>query len=228
VRVGILVQVRLGSTRLPGKALLPLPGGTVIQHVMRSLGRVPADVRALVTEARSAGALGPLAREEGFHLFVGPEDDVLARYCMACRELDVSRVIRATGDNPLTSPSLACSILDAHAAGGFDLSHYLGIPWGTGVEVVEAAALFRAEREAHDRAEREHITTYLYRHPDLFRLHEPEGPPGSIFPGARVTVDTEEDYKRISAIFEDLYKSSPIDVDSLVSWFAASAGKAAR
>jgi spore coat polysaccharide biosynthesis protein SpsF len=228
VRVGILVQVRLGSTRLPGKALLPLPGGTVIQHVMRSLLSVPADARALVTEARSAEALGPLAQEEGFHLFVGPEEDVLARYCMACREMDVDRVIRATGDNPLTSPSLARSILAAHAAGGFDLSHYLDIPWGTGVEVVEAAALFRAEREAHDQAEREHITTWLYRHPDMFRIHEPEGPPGSRFPGANVTVDTEEDYTRVRGIFENLYTGSPIDVDTLVPWFAARAGKAAR
>jgi len=228
VRVGILIQVRLGSTRLPGKALLPLPGGTVIQHVMRSLGGVPADVRALVTEARSAGALDPLAREEGYLLFEGPENDVLARYCLACREMDVDRVVRATGDNPLTSPSLARRILAAHAEGGFDLSHYLGIPWGTGVEVVESAALFRAERDAHDPAEREHITTYLYRHPDLFRIHEPEGPPGSISPEARVTVDTEEDYRRVRTIFENLYKGSPIDVDSLLPWLAASAGKGTR
>ncbi len=48
MRTGIFIQVRLGSTRLPGKALLPLPGGSVIQHVMRALAAVPADVHALL------------------------------------------------------------------------------------------------------------------------------------------------------------------------------------
>ena len=123
--LGIFIQVRLGSTRLPGKALLPLPGGSVIQHVMRAMAAVPADVRALVTEQRSATQLAPVARQEGFLLFVGPDDDVLARYCMACREYRVDTAIRVTGDNPLTSAQLAKSILAKHRESASDLSHYV-------------------------------------------------------------------------------------------------------
>jgi len=219
VSLGIFIQVRLGSTRLPGKALLPLPGGTVIQHVMRALAGVPADVRALVTEKGSAQSLEPFAREEGFLVFIGPEDDVLGRYCMASREYAVDEVIRATGDNPLTSSDLARSILALHRKEGADLSHYLGIPWGSGIEVIRSASLFAAEGEAADPLEREHITTYLYRHRERFRILEPDAPSGFKLPEARVTIDTDEDYGLVRRIFEDLYAGGPIEIAELARWF---------
>lgn len=221
MRIGILVQVRLGSTRLPGKALLPLPGGTVIQHVMRAMAKVPADVRALVTEARSAEALAPLAREEGFQLFVGPEDDVLARYCMAARKFRVEEVIRATGDNPLTSPGLARDILRLHRESKSDLSHFLGIPLGSGVEVARAESLFDAEKEAVDPPEREHVTMFLYRHPERFRILQPKAPPEVSLPDARVTVDTQADYERVRQIFQDIYRGAPIETKELAQWLSA-------
>ncbi len=216
--LGVFIQVRLGSTRLPGKALLPLPGGTIIQHVMRSMSRVPAEVRALVTEAGSVEALSPLAREEGFLVFVGPRDDVLARYCMASREFAVDQVIRATGDNPLTSAVLAGSVFDHHVKSGSDLSHYLGIPLGTGVEVIRSESLFATEKEAAEPMEREHVTPFIYRHPDRFRIEEPLGPSGLRLSEAAVTVDTEEDYARVRRIFEELYRGEPIEADQLIGW----------
>src|SRR5208283_1577885 len=137
---GVFVQVRLGSTRLPSKALLPLPGGCLIQHVMRSLTAVPADVRALLTDGNSVAALRPLAEAEGFQVFAGPDEDVLGRYCMASRLYGTDRVIRATGDNPLTSARLALDIIREHERADADLSHFVGVPWGSGIEVVSAAA----------------------------------------------------------------------------------------
>jgi spore coat polysaccharide biosynthesis protein SpsF len=226
VRTGIFVQVRLGSTRLPHKATLPLPGGNVIQHVMRALAHVPADARALLTDEGSARTLMPFAHAEGYAVFVGPELDVLARYCMACREYNVSRVVRATGDNPLTSAALAREILTLHERRGADLSHYLGSPLGTGIEAVEAAALFAAEKEAKLPEEREHITTFIYRNSGRFSILAPKAPPGATLPEARVTVDTREDYERVRSIFEALYVGIPIEVEDLVAWLAAQSGGA--
>ena len=215
---GVFVQVRLGSTRLPGKALLGLPGGCVIQHVMRSVKAIEADVNALLTDARSEAALRPLAENEGFQLMVGPDEDVLARYCMASRAWPVDQVIRVTGDNPLTSAGLAREILCEHREAGTDLSHYLGIPWGTGVEVVEAEALFAAERDSSRSDEREHITTFLYRHPERFRILEAPAPAYADFARGRATVDTPEDMDRIRRLFEDLYDGKPIEIDRVIAW----------
>ena len=224
MRTGIFIQVRLGSTRLPRKAALPLPGGNIIQHVMRSLALVPADLRALLTDKPSVKELLPFAEEEGYAVFAGPELDVLARYCMACREYAVSRVVRATGDNPLTSASLAVKILGEHAVGDADLSHYLGCPLGTGVEVVEAEALFAAERDATAPEEREHITTFLYRHPERFAILEPMAPASARFAEAHVSVDTPDDLDRIKAIFDALYLGRPLEVEAVVQWLQRHAG----
>ncbi len=224
MRTGIFVQVRLGSLRLPSKALLPLPGGSVIQHVMRAVQGIPAEVRALLTDERSRDALMPHAQAEGFEVLTGSPDDVLDRYCTACEKRDVDRVVRVTGDNPLTSARFATSILALHEQARADLSHYLGNPWGTGVEIIESRALFTARRHAAGSEEREHITTWMYRHPDGFTIIEPRAPEVSYFPEGRVTVDTEEDYRLVTRIFDELYRGEPIELDRLVPWLKAHQG----
>lgn len=218
MRTGIFVQVRLASTRLARKALLPLAGSTVIAHVMRALALVPADVRALLTDADSFDELAPAAAAAGFRALAGRPDDVLGRFCDAARQLDVQRIVRATGDNPLTCPRLARDILAIHAERRSDLSHFLENPWGTGVEVIEAAALFAAEREAADGPEREHLTTFLYRHPERFRVVEEIAPPAHRMKEARVTIDDASDYERVRRLFADLYRGVPLESDAVVCW----------
>jgi len=218
VSTGIFVQVRLGSTRLPSKALLPLPGGCLIQHVMRSLAAVPADARALLTDGNSVAALRPLAEAEGFQVFEGPDEDVLGRYCMASRLYGTDRVIRATGDNPLTSARLARDIIREHERADADLSHFVGVPWGSGIEVVSAAALYAAERDSTRQDEREHITTFHYRHPGRFRILEAPAPAYAAYAEGRVTVDTRADLEAVSRHFVDLYRGAPIEIDRVIAW----------
>jgi len=232
-RTGIFVQIRIGSKRLPRKALLEVAGLSIARHVMRALLLVPADVRALLTDAASAKKLAPEAEAEGFAVFVGPDEDVLRRYAMAVERFPVERVVRATGDAPLVSPRLAREILVRHVELRADLSHFVRCPLGTGVEVIETAALARADREAVDAYEREHITTYLYRHRSRpfrvssarrFRVLEAACPRGCRWKGRRhVTVDTLEDYKHVCRIFAALYDGRPIEADRIVRWLKGSA-----
>ena len=218
VSTGIFVQVRLGSTRLPSKALLPLPGGCLIQHVMRSLAAVPADVRALLTDRRSFDVLQPLGAAEGYEVCAGSDEDVLQRYCEACRRFGTARVIRATGDNPLTSARLARDIIAEHERAGADLSHYLGVPWGSGVEIVTAEALFEAEKDSVQPDEHEHITTFHYRHPERFRILEAPAPAYAAYAEGRVTVDTPADMDEMTRLFGDLYEGAPIEIERSIAW----------
>jgi spore coat polysaccharide biosynthesis protein SpsF len=86
------------------------------------------------------------------------------------------------------------------------------------VEVVEAAALFDAEREAAATEEREHITTFLYRHPERFSIFEPMAPASATLADAHVSVDTREDFDRIRRIFEALYVGRPLEAEEVVLW----------
>jgi spore coat polysaccharide biosynthesis protein SpsF len=232
VRTGVFLQARLGSRRLPGKALLPLDGSTLLEAAMKALTLVPGEVHAVLTDRASAASFRGPARRCGFVVFEGPEEDVLERFCLAIGEFGVERVVRATGDNPLVSPAQARALLGLHEREGFDLGHFLGPPLGTGVEVAGAGALLESAARSSDPFEREHITTHMYRNRDRFRVSEPTAPARWVLtetparvpdwePTAarlHVSVDTQEDYLRVRRLFAAVYRGQPIETEEVVSW----------
>ena len=209
-RSGIVVQARLGSTRLARKALLPLGGATLLDMALARLGLVEADCRVLATEPSSAGELAPIARRHGFELFVGPEDDVLERYCMVIRDFRLDRVLRATGDNPLVCHEAANLLMASREGREADYASYVGLPLGMGVESVAAAALLRAGAEARDPYEREHVCPHLYNNPGRFSIDRLEAPADYRCPEGRVTVDTRRDYEFVRGLYGAYYDGRPI------------------
>jgi spore coat polysaccharide biosynthesis protein SpsF len=215
--LNIIVQVRMGSTRLPGKALLPLAGKALFAHVLEALCAVKGADRVIAAmPANSEEALGPIAAEYGCAVVLGSEDDVLGRFCQASLAFPSDYVMRATADNPLVCPELAAALIQEHKAAGADLSHYLAIPPGTGVELINTEALLRAGELATDPCEREHVTPYLYARRDEYTVYEPvkEG-----VPDLRLTVDTAEDYQRCSKIFDALYAGKPLPLSRILALF---------
>ena len=205
----LVLQARIDSSRLPGKALLPLGGKPMIFRVMEAFGFFPGkpfpwEAKILACPEDSVSSFAPLAEEAGFSLVPGPGDDVLARYCLAIRRSGAERIVRATGDNPFVFVDAAVSInLEAEALSA-DYAGYSGLPYGAGVESIASEALLRAEREAKTEAEREHVCPYLYGHPELFRLHRPPAPARWQGPELRITVDTREDYDQALTLYEEL------------------------
>lgn len=221
---GIFLQVRLDSSRLPGKALLDLGGRTVVEHAMDSLAQVQVDIHAVLTDDTSAAALRLFAPACGFSLFRGPRDDVLHRYAMAAREYGVDTLVRATGDNPLVSTEVAELTLQRYRASGADYVALSGAPLGTGVEVFSADALFEADAEAGDPTEREHVTAFIYRRPERYRVLREPVPlewqvPDTVKGSAwSVTLDTPDDYAQLRRIYDDVYRETPIRITQLVEW----------
>jgi spore coat polysaccharide biosynthesis protein SpsF len=171
---------------------------------MEALNHVPADIRVLACPEDCAAPFAPLADAAGFELLSGPKEDVLARYCLAIRRFHIRRLIRATGDNPFVFADAAAAINAEALALSADYAGYSGLPYGAGVEAVNAAALLRAETEAAASPEREHVCPYLYGHPERFLLHRPLAPLRWQGSGVRLTVDTPEDYERARALYAAL------------------------
>ncbi len=213
---GVVVQMRLDSSRLPAKALLPLAGTTLAGAVLRRLRGIRADAYVLATDAAGADALGAVAGTFGFSVFAGPKNDVLARYVQAAAAFGLDRVVRATGDNPFVSVPLAELALDEFDAKGADYVGLVDMPVGMGVEVVRVSALASAARSATSDFDREHVCPYLYGHPDEFRICRPACPDSYRNPRARVTIDTRSDYDRALTMVAAL-GDEPSD-DAILSW----------
>jgi len=217
-KIGIFLQVRLGSTRLPRKAILEIEGKALITHAMESLSAVPADCRALLTDSDSSNALAPLAEACGFNLFTGSADDVLNRYVSAARLYKIDTIIRATGDNPLVDAEAAGLILKSHLECGADYSGFDDMPLGTGVEVLESTALIKAEDESKEAYDHEHVSPYLYKNPEIFHINRIKAPPEFRFPGSLVTVDTAEDFEYLKKLYTELYAGRPLGIKDIIPW----------
>jgi len=212
-RVLALIQARLGSSRLPGKSAMPLPLSaagdehTILGHVVGRARRAVwvHEVVVATTTQPLDDSLAALAARLGAGVFRGDEQDVLGRFAGAlllARPADV--VVRLTADNPAIDPNFIDAAVAHHLATGADYTHTHGLPLGTNVEVISADALLRAHREATQPDEREHVTPYLRRHPELFRLETlPLVVPPAVA-ALRLTVDYPSDYALLSLLFSDL------------------------
>ncbi|MBI9108328.1 MAG: acylneuraminate cytidylyltransferase [Spirochaetales bacterium] len=217
-KTGIFLQVRLSSTRLPRKALLPIEGKAIITHAMESLRLMSADSYVLVTDKESSREVEPYASDAGFLVFQGPRDDVLRRFVLAAEFFGVDTIIRATGDNPLVDSTLAAMLIEAHRSISADYSGFDGPPIGSGVEILKTSALIQADAITSDGYDREHVSPYLYLHPEKFRINRTPAPAEFCLPDSLVTIDTANDYEYIRRLYADLYRGSPLGVMEIIPW----------
>ncbi|MGI4762873.1 MAG: cytidylyltransferase domain-containing protein [Janthinobacterium lividum] len=208
-----LIQARLGSSRLPGKSRLPLPLSTtgdehtILGHVVRRARRA-ATVTGVVVATTTApldDELAALAARLGVGVFCGDEQDVLGRFAGALAAASpASTVVRLTADNPAIDPALLDAAVAHHLATGADYTHTTGLPLGTNFEIISAAALRQAHAEARQPDEREHVTPYLRRHPELFRLETLALAVPPAVAALRLTIDYPSDYALLSLLFAEL------------------------
>ena len=207
-RTVAIIQARTGSTRLPGKVLLPLLAEPLLVHVVRRVSRASLVDTTVVatTTLPNDDPIVDLATRAGWLVARGSEMDLLERYLGAARAHEAERVVRITSDCPLIDPGVIDEVIAALDAGGADYASNTleprTFPRGLDVEAMTMAALEEAGREDHDPASREHATPYLYRHPERFRLTGVRLPVD--LSAHRWTVDRQEDYELVRRIYDGL------------------------
>ena len=209
MKVLCIVQARLTSSRLPDKVIMPLAGKTIAEHVFERL--------SLSRHIDKVVFAIPTGERRGIPSFRGSEDNVQERFIGCIREYQPEIVVRATSDNPFVDWEQA----DRQIEGLEDCDYVSseGAPLGTGVEVFYAAGLEEAYRLAESDREREHVTPYLYTHPERFRVKRV--PYHLKLDGSyRLTVDTDHDYALAQRIYEALYDGKPIANERIYAWLA--------
>jgi spore coat polysaccharide biosynthesis protein SpsF len=150
----------------------------------------------------------------------GPLNDVRARFLGALADAGEPRTFaRLTADCPLADPALIDAAVASHTESGADYTYNTRDwtwPKGLDVEICETAALRRAAAESDDPYDREHVTPYIYRHPERFRINALSRDPPLRY---RWTVDTAEDFAFVTAVYEALYADKPdFDTDDILAW----------
>jgi spore coat polysaccharide biosynthesis protein SpsF len=204
-RVLVVVQARAGSTRLPGKVLAEVHGMPMLGFQLRRLAPIADLVGGQVVVATSDlpgdDPVTAVGHGLGLDVVRGSEADVLGRFALALAAHPAEVVVRLTGDCPLTDPGIVADAVRLHLEAG---AHYTSnvlprsFPKGLDVEVVSAAALRAADAEAVDPGEREHVTPFLYRRPERFRLANLAS--GQALGEEWWTVDTPEDLDRVRSM----------------------------
>lgn len=201
---GIVVQARMGSTRLPGKMLRTLHDGRgLFQLVLdRLLAVHPPERIVLATTAQPQDLpLAELARDKGLAVHRGSEQDVLDRFCGAAGMMGWSHLVRVCADNPLIQPHTIAPLAEAGTVSGADYVAYFfrdGLPsirshCGLFPEWVALGALERIRAGNAGPLYHEHVTNYIYDHPDTFGIVRLPVPHEYQVRNWRMTVDTEAD-----------------------------------
>ncbi|WP_068470838.1 cytidylyltransferase domain-containing protein [Candidatus Protochlamydia phocaeensis] len=213
-KIKILVQARMGSTRLPGKVMKEVLGRPLLDFQIERLqqARLPHGIEILTTTESSDEPIVAFCQKKGLAYFRGSEEDVLDRYYQAAKEGKLDVIVRVTADCPLIDPDILDHIIAVYLA-AFPTYDYVSnglertYPRGLDVEVFSFAALEKSYREAKEPEEREHVTPYIYRHPELFHLKNISHSPA--LDHYRWTVDTPEDFELIQLILDRLYPLNP-------------------
>jgi spore coat polysaccharide biosynthesis protein SpsF len=212
-----VIQARTGSSRLPGKVLLPLGNRPVLTRMVERVrfATLSGTVVVATTVLAEDDPIETLCARESVPCFRGDPLDLLDRHVQAARRFDALHVAKIPSDCPLIDPEVIDRVIGTYLArqGEWDYVSNLHPPsWpdGNDVEIMSRSALETAWAEASRPFEREHTTPFLWDQPDRFRIGNvvwEEGPDLSML--VRLTLDWPEDYALIRAIFETAYPNDP-------------------
>ena len=231
MKVGILIQARMGSTRLPGKISLPLGNGTVLGFMIERLkaSKFAENIVILTTEDSLDDVTVDIAKSANVKVFRGSSEDLIKRYLEAVRKFQFDVIIRLTGDCPLIDPRIVDAMADLflynveEARVEFLTNCFKrSFARGMDVEVFTAELLEHINLECKAKHEREHVVPYIEENRKKYKFLEYSNQNDDS--DLRLTVDTEEDYKTICSVVNLINQNIGIDYTSLIKEIRANPG----
>lgn len=208
VKIGAIIQARMGSSRLPGKVLMSLPfcsNTTVLAHIINRLKKVRKINSIIVATSinTSDDSIVDEVNKNKVAVYRGSEEDVLERfYQVACKD-SLHTIIRLTSDNPCVDQTILQEIIDKHINTNADYTKTIGLPLGMNFEIISFPALEMAYKEATSPEEREHVTPYIIKNKTKFRQEIIDfNSNSSLTENLRLTIDYPNDYAFLSLVYQ--------------------------
>lgn len=225
---GIIIQARTGSTRLPGKILLPFYGqqriiDILIERIKQACPDMP--IVLATTDLPQDNVLEEVAREAGIYAYRGSEGNVLDRFIRAAEVFGINRIIRVCSDNPFLQANTFPRFFHEHTVCPADYIAYgfsdgrptIKSHLGLFAELTTADALRRAAVSTQEKLYQEHVTIYLYTHPNEFQvrlLPLPDELEGRL--DLRFTLDTPSDFALLQDLYAQWYERTDRTIHSLL------------
>jgi len=228
MKVVAVVQARTGSSRLPGKVLLPVLGRPVLQRMLERLAATTELDEILVATTRldADQAIRTLCRSLGVRSISGDPQDLLDRHRQAALATKADAVVKIPSDCPLIDPGVIDLVVRFYRENQARLDYASNLhpatwPDGNDVEVMHVEALEESWREARRPFQREHTTPFIWDQPGRFATANVVWPGGrDLSASHRLTLDYAEDYRLIRAVFEALHRegAAPFSVEEIVAY----------
>jgi len=222
--VAAIIQARTGSSRLPNKMLAPLGGAPLIDWVLRRVSRAK-EIDDVILATSTLTRDDPLAERAGIlgvSVFRGSEEDVLGRFVGAGAQAGATEVVRICADNPFIAPEEIDRLVRFFRENPCDYAcnHQErlgnGYPDGFGAEILPYETLRTIASFAIERPHREHVTLYVWDHPETYTIAAVPAPATIAYPFLRFDIDTREDLDRIARFIEQYRIEMTTDVETIV------------
>jgi len=222
--IGCIIQARMGSTRLPGKAMLDVENDkTVLYFVIKQLQNCKLIDKIIVatTTLEADNKIADFSKDLGIDCFRGSSNNVLDRYYQCAKEYSVFTIVRIPSDKPLIDPEIVDNVVNMFRNNSYDyITNFLSnptFPSGTEVEIFSINALKKVWEKAKLPSEKEHVTPYFVNHKDEFKITHIEN--SENLSHLRWAVDRIEDLKLVRKIVSKI-KKRPIIMKDIIDLFA--------
>jgi spore coat polysaccharide biosynthesis protein SpsF (cytidylyltransferase family) len=210
-----IIQARMSSKRLPGKALLPIGSHPMIYYVIKRAQKIRGIKKVVLATSRNRDndELVKFVKSLGIEVFRGDEDNVLERFYIIAKKNRAEYVIRLTGDNPLIDSTALSMLLERHHKGNFDYSYMTGLPVGASGDIFSFNSLKMSYENADGKELCDHVDFYVLENQNKFNIvcYELTRALSSY----RWTVDDQQDIDRMRDFFRAVKENSDNTIEEL-------------
>jgi len=204
---GIIIQARMGSTRLPGKILKKIGNKALLEHILFRLSYLKSEITTVIATTFNPvdDTVYDFCRDKNINCYRGSEDNVLSRYYECSKLYGFKNIVRLTADNPFNDIEELDRLIESHIRTCADYSHsFKVLPAGVGAEIFKFDALEKSYLNGNKPNHLEHVNEYIQENPSEFNINIfTDVKESKRHPNIRLTVDTLEDYKKACFIVEN-------------------------
>lgn len=204
-KIGIIIQARMGSTRLSGKVLKKIGDKVLLEHIIERMRQLLHQSQIVIATSilKQDNEIEDFCVKNHIACFRGSEQNVLERYYLCAKQYDFEYIVRITGDNPFYDVEELDNLISLHINSNADYSQsFDSLPIGVGAEIFTFEALEKSYLLGHEPHHLEHVNEYIWDNPRQFKIEKLQVPCAKNKPNLRLTIDTQEDYAKVCMLVE--------------------------